>query len=347
MNNVPREILVRGVNWIGDAVMTIPAMRGLRRLFPESRITLLIREPIDQIFSAFSAADRVIGFTIRPGLFGLRDRLKLMRKLRKNRYDLCLILPNSFDSALVAFLSGIPERVGFDRDGRGLLLTRKVRASEPENSAHQAEDYVTLVTSLGEVRISLDIGLEVEERAGDWAVTRLAPLRQGLQGPLIGLSPGAAYGPAKQWFPDRFADLANRLCAEKQAGIVIVGGPEETELCGAVAGRIRGNLLDLSGKTELSQAAAVLSQCDLLVTNDSGPMHLASAVGTPVAAIFGSTEPGATSPLGRHVIVKKECDCSPCLERTCERGDMLCMERVRVDDVFRAVEALLQGESSS
>lgn len=345
MEKMPRHILIRGVNWIGDTVMTIPAMRELRRIFPESRITLLIKKPMDRLFANFSAVDRVTGFTVRSGVAGFLDRINLSRMLRRERYDLCLILPNSFDSALIPFVSGIPERIGFDRDGRGLLLTQRVPPPRQGAQGHQARDYLSLVACMGPVQGPMDFHLEVEERARAWAVERLAPLKQEISGPLIGLNPGATYGQAKRWFPDRFADLCTRLCMEKQAGIVIVGGPDEVQLCKDVAGRIQGKVMDLSGKTDLQQLAAVLSLCDLLVTNDSGPMHLASAVGVPVVAVFGSTEPGATSPLGPHRIVKKECECSPCLERICERGDMLCMQRVQVEDVFQAVDQILTDGS--
>jgi heptosyltransferase-2 len=347
MENKTHHILVRGVNWIGDAVMTIPAMRALRCLFPESRITLLIQKPIDRLFASFSAVDHVIGFSIRKGFPGLLDRLSIIRELRKEHYDLCLILPNSFDSALLTFLSGIPERVGFQRDGRGFLLSRGVPPPEAKTSGHQAGDYLSLASALGPVQDSLELHLEVEESAKIWAGEQVASLQREVRGPLIGVSPGATYGPAKRWFPDRFADLATRLCVEKQAGIVIVGGPKETELCSLVAARIQGKVMDLSGKTDLQQLAAVLSLCDLMVTNDSGPMHVGSAVNVPVVAIFGSTEPGATSPLGRHLIVTKECECSPCLDRSCRREDILCMRQIQVEDVFDAVERTLgeRGET--
>jgi len=343
MEKVPQKILIRGVNWIGDTIMTIPAMRTLRQLFPESRITLLIRKPMDRLFAHFSAVDHVVGFTIRKGMAGLVDRMRLAQKLRREHYDLCLILPNSFDSALILFLAGIPARIGFDRDGRGLLLTRKIKPPVPEEAGHQADDYLSLVTSLGAIQIFREFNLEVDREAKEWAKDQLEPLRQKVSGPLIGLNPGATYGPAKRWFPERFTDLAARLCSGDQSGIVIVGGPEETGLCGNIADGIEGAVLDLSGQTDLQQLAAVLSLCDLLVTNDSGPMHLASAVGTPVVAIFGSTEPGATSPLGKHRIIKEECECSPCLERFCERGDTLCMELIQVEDVYDTVKRLLEN----
>ncbi len=321
--------------------MTIPAMRSLRRLFPESRITLLVLKPIDRLFASFSAVDRVIGFSIRKGAPGLLDRLNIIRELRKEHYDLCLILPNSFDSALMTFLSGIPERIGFERDGRGLLLSKRVPPPEAETAGHQAGDYLSLVSAIGPVQNSLELHLEVEDSAKIWAGKQVASLQEEVRGPLIGFSPGATYGPAKRWFPDRFADLATRLCDEKQAGIVIVGGSKERELCGLVAARTQGKVMDLSGKTDLQQLAAVLSLCDLMVTNDSGPMHVGSSVNVPVVAIFGSTEPGATSPLGRHMIVTKECECSPCLDRSCRRGDTLCMQQIQVEDVYDAVERAL------
>jgi len=341
----PHKILIRGVNWIGDAMMTIPAMRALRRLFPESQTTLLINDPAGQLFQSFSAVDRVIGFTCRPGMSGVTDRLTLVRKLRQCRFDLCLILPNSFDSALIPFLAAIPERVGFDRDGRGLLLTQPVPPVARAEGRHQAYHYLDLVSALGPIESTLNMDLDLDEKARQWAKEQLDPLKERRQGPLIGLNPGAAYGPAKRWFPERFAALGRRLAAELDAAIVVVGGPDEKGLGASIAGAIGPEVLDLSGRTSLPQLAAALARCDLIVTNDSGPMHLASAVGVPLVAVFGPTDPRATSPMGRHSIVRKECPCAPCLERICPRGDTLCMALVEVDDVLPAVKDILrEGE---
>jgi heptosyltransferase-2 len=339
---VPKNILVRGVNWIGDAMMTIPAMRELRRLFPESRITLLIKEPMDQLFRSFSAVDYIIGFSVRQGPRGIWDRLGLVRKLRQTHFDICVILPNSFDSALVPFLARIPERIGFDRDGRGLLLTSRVPAIPKGTDGHQARHYLSLISVLGPTEPDLKLNLEVAQDALDWAETRLAGLKKEVPGPLIAINPGAAYGPAKMWFPERFAELGSRLSAHLGAGIVIVGSPGERQLCGSIAAETKAKVLDLSGETDLQQLAATLSLSDLLVTNDSGPMHLASAVGLPVVAIFGSTNPGATSPMGENKIVQKSCECAPCLERICPRGDTFCMDLVQVDDVLESTKDLLR-----
>ncbi|MDX1764466.1 MAG: lipopolysaccharide heptosyltransferase II [bacterium] len=341
MARFPHKILIRGVNWIGDAMMTIPALRELGRLFPESTKTLLINEPMGQLFRSFSAVDRVMDFTCRTGIPGLKDRLALLRKLRPNRFDLCLILPNSFDSALIPFLAAIPERVGFDRDGRGFLLTQPIPSVASERGRHQAYHYLDLVSALGPVKSTLDIGLDLDPKARHWAMEALAPLKEKSQGPVIGLNPGAAYGPAKQWFPERFGELGRRLASDLGAGILIVGGPTEKALGASIAGAVEEGMLDLSGRTTLPQLAAVLARCDLIVTNDSGPMHLASAVGVPVVAVFGPTDPRATSPMGRHRIVRKACECAPCMERICPRGDTLCMKRVAVDDVLVAVKDLL------
>lgn len=341
MTGEPHRILIRGVNWIGDAMITIPAMRELRRLFPGSQTTLLINDAIGQLFQNFSAVDQVIGFTCRPGVPGVADRLALVRKLRPYRFDLCLILPNSFNSALVPLLAGIPERVGFDRDGRGLLLTQPISPVDSETGRHQAYHYLDLVSALGPTLANLNIGLDLEEKAREWAIDTLAPLRKRRPGPLIGLNPGAAYGPAKRWFPERFGTLGRRLAADLDAGIVVFGSPDEKTLGASIARAIDPEVLDLSGATTLPQLAAVLAGCDLLVTNDSGPMHLASAVGVPVVAVFGPTNPRATAPLGRHSIVRKECACAPCPERICPRGDRLCMQLVQVNDVLEAVKGLL------
>ncbi len=341
MTESAQNILIRGVNWIGDAVLTIPAMRSVRRRLPNSRITLLIQEPLDQLFASFSAVDGVQSFVVRPGIRGLADRVALAGQLRREHFDLCLILPNSFDSALVPFLAGIPERIGFDRDGRGLLLTQRIAPVLKGSGQHQARDYLTLLAPFGSADIPLNCHLEIDLKARQWAEKTLASLRRTVQGPLIGFSPGAAFGPAKMWFPERFAGLARRLCGERQAGVVLVGGASERALCEEIGASVHGPALNLAGQTSLPQLAGLLAQCDLFVSNDSGPMHLASAVGTRVVAIFGSTDPAATGPLGPHEIVKKECECAPCWERVCPRGDTLCMQRIEVSHVLQAVDRLL------
>ncbi len=341
MSNPPKKILIRGVNWLGDALITIPTLRSLRKLDPESRMTLLIQEPLDTLFTSLDAVDEVIGFTIRTGAAGLWDRLHLVRKIRKERFDFCLILPNSFDSALLPYLAHIPERVGFNRDGRGVLLTRRVPAAAKGIGEHQAVDYLKLILPETTGTAPLDFSLSPAPAALDWAKEQIGSLAPVDDIPIIGLNPGAAYGPAKRWFPERFSELGTRLFNSIGAGIVLVGGPSETDLCRTIARGTSGKVLDLSGRTDLPQLAALLSLCDLVVTNDSGPMHLASAVGTAVAALFGSTDPGDTAPLGDHIILRTEVDCSPCWERVCPRGEMRCMEGIEVEDVLEAVIRLL------
>ncbi len=341
MTDCAQNILIRGVNWIGDAIMTIPAIRGVRRLLPESRITLLIQQPLDQLFASFSVINGVQGFSMRPGLRGLADRVSLAAQLRKAQFDLCLILPNSFDSALAPFLARIPQRIGFDRDKRGLLLTKRIAPVLKGSGRHQALDYLNLLAPLGSADIPLDCRLEIDPEARRWAEKTLASLRRRVRGPVIGFSPGAAFGPAKMWFPERFAGLARRLCTERGAGVVLVGASSEKTLCQEIGDAVQAQALNLAGQTNLAQLAAVLAHCDLFVSNDSGPMHLASAVGTPVVAIFGSTDPAATGPLGPHEVVKKECECAPCWERVCPRGDTLCMKRIEPSHVLEAVDRLL------
>jgi len=337
----PAKILVRGVNWLGDALITIPVLRVLRKRHPEDRITLLIREPLDTLFASLDAVDGVIGFTLRKGAAGLSDRLRLIRRLRTERFDRCLILPNSFDSALLPFLAGIAERTGFNRDGRGLLLTRRIPPIPKGTGRHQAQDYLKLVSPEAKESSELDFSLPPAPAAMEWAEETLRGLKGGHETPLIGFNPGAAYGPAKMWFPDRFAELGTRLFNGIGAAIVLTGGPSEANLCGRIARGISGKVLDLSGKTDLPQLAAILAHCDLVVTNDSGPMHLASAAGTPVVALFGSTDPGATAPLGGHLLLRGEVDCAPCWERNCPRGDRRCMAKIEVADVMEAVIHLL------
>jgi heptosyltransferase-2 len=340
------NILVRGVNWIGDAVMTMPALRALRRANPGARITLLVKPWVSPLFENDPGVDCIIQYSDEhKGIFG---KLKLAREIRRYGFCEAVLFQNALDAAIVAFLAGIPERIGYSRDGRRLLLTTAVPVDSNSEKVHHVEYYLNLLVKAGfAVEKSLPwIYLTLEERF------QARDLLKKLKRPLVAINPGATYGSSKRWRPERFAEVAWKIINELWGSVVILGGPAETSIAKKIAKLLTAadalhaqepRHLVLAGKTGLRDLAAVISESDILVTNDSGPMHVGYAVGTPVVAIFGSTSPEATGPVGEgNIVIKKSLNCSPCFERECERGDLQCMDLITPGDVFAAVQRLVK-----
>jgi len=336
-----RRILIRAVNWVGDAVMTTPALGLIRENFPSAEITLLANPLVSQLLSPHPAIDQVITFHRNGVHRGVSGRIRLAASIRKQGFDAVIILPNSFDSALLPWLAGIPVRLGKSSDGRGFLLTGRYHPSNQALTCHQVEYYCDLLRTFGisgQTGKPLILVTPEEERS---AATTLS--ENGIQPDdiLLGINPGAAFGSAKRWYPERFAEVALRLASEWKARIVIFGGPVETEIAAAIESRLSGvSCLNMAGRTSMRELLALINRCDFFITNDSGPMHIAAAFGVPLVAIFGSTNDSTTSPYTeKGVIVRKDLACAPCMLRECPT-DHECMTAVTADDVVAAARTL-------
>lgn len=314
------NILVKGNNWLGDAVMSLPTLRSLKEMAPRSRVSVLTKPAFADLYRGAPYVDEVI-----PHERGGMSRwMKTLRDLKRRKFDLALILPRSFSAAFLAWSVRIPRRIGYAGGGRTRLLTE---TPAPLDRRHRVHHYHHLLSALGAPPPVQPPHLDLPADALEWARERMP------DGPWIGLNPGATYGAAKQWFPDRYIELGRRLSSRGR--ILVVGGPSEADLGDQVARGIGGT--SIAGKTTVSQLAAAIARCSLFVTNDTGPMHVADAVGTPMVAVFGPTDWIVTPPYGsRHVIVRHEIECSPCLKRTCPLGHHLCMKKIEVDQVLRA-----------
>lgn len=327
--------MLRMPNWLGDAVMALPAAAAVRAAFPETRIAIAAPASVAPIFEENTPArqDDVISIAKRD--YEVED-------LRPSSFDTALLFPNSFRSAWVARHAGIAARWGFSAGLRGFLLTRAVR--RPAEKIHQSAYYLALVRGLGlpaaDVLPSLSIRPETLQRAHDLLA------RHGLHADdvLVGFAPGAAYGHAKRWPPSRVAELITRVSREHHAVSVLVGAAGDRD-----AGREIESLLppdarvvNLIGRTDLRQLAGVLARCRAFVSNDSGAMHLAAAIGVPVAAIFGPTDDRVTAPLGQHDVLIHQVFCRPCMLRDCPI-DHRCMKGITVDAVFAAVGTRLEA----
>jgi len=332
------KLMVRVTNWVGDAMMSLPAVGALRRRRPQDEIVLVARPWVADLYRALGA-DRGIGDGVmihdpRKG------RRALAAELRAARFDAALLLPNSFDAAWIAWRAGIAERWGYAREARSPLLTRAVPVPCPgEIPEHQAYYYLELLRRLGILTTLPAVEafrLPVDPAARPAARERLGARGAATTGPIVGLNPGAAFGTAKRWLPERYIALGRRLRDERGAAIVIFGSAAERDLAAMIASRIGEETISTAGETTLGSFLELSQGCDLFVTNDTGTMHVAAAAGVSVLAVFGSTDEKATAPLGPRVrLLKHAVSCSPCLLRHCP-VDHRCMRVVSVDEVFEA-----------
>jgi heptosyltransferase-2 len=327
------RVVVRAANWLGDAVMSLPAIRAVRGAFPGAHLAVLARPWVADLYARERCIDQIIPYPAKT----FAERRAFARSMRAARYDAAILLPNSFDSALTMWMARIPERIGYNRDARGMLLTRAIPVPEPgEIPRHERFYYLELLRRAGIMEkfppaepIELD-GIAAAREAG---AARLAAL--GIAQPAIGISPGAAYGNAKRWLPERFAEAAARVASERGATVLVFGAAAERALCQQVAEAIP-RARNLASATTLREFIDLAAVCSLFLTNDSGAMHIASALGVPVAAVFGATDNATTGPCGRHWrILREHAECSPCLLRDCPI-DHRCMTRVTTDSVVAA-----------
>ena len=332
------KILLRATNWIGDAVLSLPAIRAVRGRFPEAELCVLARPWVAAVYEGERAVDRILILQGAPGVRELRAKLRLAGELRRERFDLAIVLPNSFESALLLRLAGIPRRIGYARDGRSILLTQAVPTPETGSiSRHQRFYYLELLRRAGiidELPVVPDIrfdGVEIARRRGEELLAA-----RGVHLPVIGVSPGAAYGGAKRWLPERFASAAGQVAEKTGATVLVFGSEAEQKLCGEVAAACGG--LNLAGQTTLRQFIDMTAACLAFLSNDSGAMHIAAALGVPSVTVFGPTDETATGPVGPAARVLREpVECAPCLKRECPI-DHRCMTRVSAEMV--ATEAL-------
>ncbi|HEY1336692.1 MAG TPA: lipopolysaccharide heptosyltransferase II [Bryobacteraceae bacterium] len=335
------RVCVRATNWLGDAVMSLPAIRSIRVVFSHAHLAVIAKASVADLYARESSIDRVIPYT--------GGRQEFAGRLRRQHFDAAILLQNAFDAALMAWLAGIPERIGYNRDGRGLLLTRAIAVPEtgeiPRNERYY---YLELLRRAGFIEsfpkpepIRLD-GIENARRAG---AERLGKL--GVEGPAIGVSPGAAYGGAKRWLPDRFAESAAALRGDSGT-VLVFGSAGERDLCRAVAARLEqlgAPARNLAGETTLAEFIDLAAACRLFLTNDSGAMHVASALAVPTVAVFGATDDTTTGPAGPFArVVREHAECAPCLLRECPI-DHRCMTRVTVERVTGEATRLLESAS--
>ena len=332
------KILIRGTNWIGDAVMTLPAIASVRAAYPRAHLAILAKPPITDIYRLFSAADEIIPyekkFDTPLGVFRLAFALK------PKKFDAAILLQNAVEAAIIARAAGIHLRAGFSSDGRGILLTHAIRRTEAIFNVHQIDYYLEMVKALGCADVDRAMHLETYISPADAKKALRQYLPEG-EGNVIGIAPGATYGPAKRWLAERFAAAGDQLARDLNARVILFGGSDDRETAEQVRAHAQSDMINLAGMTSLKEAVYLISQCKLFLSNDSGLMHVAGALNIPTVAVFGSTNPVTTSPAGeKTILVRKDVSCSPCLKKVCPT-DFRCMTLVTVSDVVEAAKSLL------
>lgn len=344
-NEIPRKgidrILIRGTNWLGDVIMSLPAVWAIRKAYPEAGISVLAKPWVADLYRFCPAVDEVIIYQSPGRHEGIRGKYRLARELKERDFQLAILLQNAIEAAIITKLAGIPRRAGYNTDGRGLLLTHAVAKNKEIARVHQSRYYLHMVTKLGCPAVETGALLGVDEKKRRAAMEMIKKRGWDGQKPLVGMAVGAAYGPAKKWLPERFAAVADRLIDNFDARVVILGSVHDRPQAAAVLEAMRHPACDLTGETTLAEAVALIAQLRIMIANDSGLMHIAGALNVPVIAIFGSTNPAATSPLGNNTqVIYKAVDCSPCLKKTCPT-DFRCMTSIPAEEVYFAAERIL------
>lgn len=330
MTLVPAErVVVRAPNWLGDVILSLPAVRDIRRAYPAARLAIVARPAVAALYEAAPGIDTVLE---------ARDARAEIRAMGQG-FDLAILLTNSVGTALCATLGGVPERWGYATEGRGLLLTRSAPVPANVSGRSQVHYYRTMLAAMG---LPTSDGLDTSLiPPAAWTESGRSLL--GSAEPFIGIAPGAAKGSAKQWPPERFAEAADRLSAEMGARVVLLGSAKDAAAADEVSRAMKSPALNLCGRTDLRAFVGVVSALSALVANDSGAMHLGASLGIPTVGVFGPTNPDETHPVGRRAaFVRGVADCSPCRHVTCPI-DHRCMTSVApasvVDLLLREVRS--------
>ncbi|MGB7068604.1 MAG: lipopolysaccharide heptosyltransferase II [Pyrinomonadaceae bacterium] len=341
------KIVVRGTNWIGDAVMTIPALRALRRIFPKAHISLHTREWAEGIFRDADFIDEILTF---PRIASnLKEVIEQSKALRIGHFDLAVLFPGSFASALTVRFAGIPKRFGYSKESRRIFLTDPIPVPKWKSTRHEVFYYLNLVSAIERALLttdtvaSMDPSTKIAVSDGRKKRARDLLTAYGVDPSVkvIAIGAGSTNSIAKRWHMENYARLNDRLQGELNAAVVLVGSAEDADASDAVFEFAERKPIDLTGKTKLDEAVALLGEVDLLISNDMGLAHVAPAVGTESLVIFGPTDPLTTRPYSnRAKVINKDVECSPCMLRNCPI-DHRCMTRILVDEVFDSAEKKL------
>lgn len=335
------QILIRSANWVGDAIMSTPVIRAMKKNFPNAHINILAKPWVAPVFKNNPYVDKVIIYDDAKRHKKGLGTIRLCKDLRKYNFNLALLIQNAFEAALITFMAGIPNRIGYDTDARTFLLDRPVNLDQSLKKKHLIDYYLGILKGASIVtygrKLNLNISFEERKKATNTLKTNLISSNK-----IIGINPGATGGTAKCWFPDRYAVLCKHLYKITGTKILIFGTSTDRDLGEQILKASQNSCINLCGKTTLRDAFALIEQCDLFITNDSGLMHAAAALDICQIAIIGSTDYIATPPSNPDAhIIRVPTSCSPCLKIKCPT-DHRCMKRITVNMVFELAKELIK-----
>ncbi len=342
--NTPKNIIVRMPNWLGDLVMATPVLHDIRSQWPDAKLTAMCQEPAGQLLLNDPNIDEIFTFN-RPSGWLHRDAARhILNPLRHGDYDLGILLTNSFSSACRFWRGHVKNRVGFKGNLRDFLLNKAEPFPEDKENIHLVNVYKHLLPPLG-IQLSktlpkLFVSYDEIQNAKELLRRCKIPERKTI----VGINPGAAYGSAKCWIPERFCETAGRLIEDPDTYVIFFGDSKTRPLVDRICKDLPERVIDLAGKTNLRELMALIQLCDVFLTNDSGPMHIASALGTKLVALFGSTSDIKTGPYNGGVVIHKRPSCSPCYKRVCPI-DFRCMKEITVDEVLDEIKGQLRKSS--
>lgn len=338
--STPRNIIVRMPNWIGDIVMATPIITDLKNQWPEASITAMCPAHLSDILLGHPDLSEIFSFTIPNEFLRQQKRRHIIQRLRQGTYDLGIVLPNSFSSAWWFWRGHIKRRIGFKRDFRCPLLTDVVPFPKERGQEHLVKTYKHLLSPLGIPLSDTAPLLHVTSEEKSAIKALLTQYNIPETGKVIGINPGAAYGSAKCWPPDRFRSVTEKLLENPNHYILYFGDKAGSDLVNTICEELPARVTNLAGHTNLRELIGFIEACDLFLTNDSGPMHIAAALKTPLLALFGSTNEIATGPYEHGQIIHKHVPCSPCYKRTCPI-DFPCMTGISAEEVYDSLMKML------
>lgn len=338
----PKNILVRMPNWLGDVVMAMPVLEDLRHFWGDAKITAMCQSNVSPLLAEDPHIDEILSYKKPSGWIHRHQHLSIIDQLKKGHYDLGILLTNSFSSAWWFWRGHVENRIGYKGNFRNILLNQAVPFPPNIEKQHLVITYKMLLNPLGiplsDTPPKLYLTSQEKQSAREMLQSKGIDVQRDI---VIGINPGAAYGSAKCWPPDRFKQLTFKLLETPNVRIVYFGDQAGAPVVNDICKGMPEQVVNLAGKTTLRELVSLINSCSIFLTNDSGPMHIASALGVKLLALFGSTSDVKTGPYQQGKIIHKHVECSPCYKRVCPI-DFRCMKRIEVDEVFQELQTLIK-----
>ena len=345
------RIFIRESNWIGDAVMTTPAISGIKKSFPHAKLSVAANPLVAEVLNHNPSIDEFLVFDSRNSNSNIVNRFRLFREWqKKNNFDVAILFPNSFKSAFEVFLMGIPERAGFDTDGRGFLLTKKVHATAEILKKHEVEYFLELIKGLGIEPHGKELMLKLTANDEAFAKDFFTQNNLSSNHMVVTMAAGASVQP-KEWHPERYAKVSDMLIRDYKAQVLIIGGSADLMVSSKILSLMEEKAINLAGKTSLRESMAIIKNSSLYIGNNSGPMHIAAAFKRPIVAIMGPSVPEKTAPYlekEKYELVIKPFECRPCRHnffKECKpsaNNKPMCIEEIEVEDVMEKINLLVR-----